>query len=105
MSNTPKVTSRKRLYLRTIHRLMEDKGWAPSYSEIGDVLGVHSSAVGMMVAKLEEEGWLERCPGEARTLQLTLAGKRLAQGLHPVVQIPVMDLPFRPDTRDKRGQA
>jgi repressor LexA len=49
----------------------QQEGWTPSVREIGEAVGLHSSAaVQKQLASMERKGYIRRLPGKARLIQL-----------------------------------
>lgn len=67
----PMITARQAECLRVIKDYTELTGFAPTYREISDRMGVATPAgVNCFVAALEERGYISRLPGRARSITL-----------------------------------
>jgi repressor LexA len=60
----------------------QQKGWTPSVREIGQAVGLRSSAaVQKQLNNLERKGYIHRLPGKARSIQLLKPLLRQGEGL------------------------
>jgi repressor LexA len=65
----------------------QQEGWTPSVREIGEAVGLNSSAaVQKHIIRLERQGYVRRLPGKARLIQVL---KPLAQNGEPLL-IPIV---------------
>jgi repressor LexA len=63
------VTMKQHLVLEFVKKYCNEKGYSPSYQEIGDAIGIASkSGVKRMIDALVERGHLELLPRRARSL-------------------------------------
>ena len=63
------VTMKQHLVLEFVKKYCAEKGYSPSYQEIGDAVGIASkSGVKRMIDALVERGHLELMPRRARSL-------------------------------------
>jgi repressor LexA len=66
----PRLSNRQRQILRYITE-NQQTGWTPSVREIGQAVGLRSSAaVQKQLGNLEEMGYITRQPGKARSIQV-----------------------------------
>jgi len=71
------LTWRQRKVLQVIRDSVEQRGYSPSFREIGDAVGLAStSTVFHHLSRLEEKGYLRRVDGEPRTIEVRLPGHR-----------------------------
>jgi repressor LexA len=69
------LTWRQRKILRAIRESVQQRGYPPSLREIGDTVGLTSTAsVGYQLGTLQRKGYLHRGVGQARTMELRLPG-------------------------------
>jgi repressor LexA len=98
------LTWRQRKILRAIRESVQQRGYPPSLREIGDVVGLTSTAsVGYQLSTLQRKGYLHRGVGQARTMELRLPGcppvrpQSAAEGSAPdeagPAHIPSIDVP------------
>lgn len=65
------LTPRQHQALIFIDSFIKEKGWAPSYDEIGKALGLDSkSGIHRLVVGLVERGRLRRLPNRARAIEV-----------------------------------
>ncbi len=65
------LTKRQKQILDFIQEFTDEKGYAPSYREIGQHFGLSSSAtVAEHVQTLQEKGYLKTDPNEARSIEI-----------------------------------
>jgi repressor LexA len=70
------LTWRQRKILRAIRESVQERGYPPSLREIGDAVGLTSTAsVGYQLSTLQRKGYLHRGAGQARTMELRLPGR------------------------------
>ena len=70
------LTWRQRKILRAIRESVQERGYPPSLREIGDVVGLTSTAsVGYQLSTLQRKGYLHRGMGRARTIEVRLPGR------------------------------
>jgi repressor LexA len=63
------VTMRQHLVLEFVKKYCAERGYSPSYQEIGDAIGIASkSGVKRMIDALVERGHLDVLPKRARSL-------------------------------------
>jgi repressor LexA len=72
---TRKGKEAEALVLAAIHDLWEERGYAPTFREIGDRVGLAHSAVHGYVRVLGEAGLVHDEPHIARSLRLSPAGR------------------------------
>ena len=69
------LTWRQRKILRAIRESVQQRGYPPSLREIGDAVGLTSTAsVGYQLSTLQRKGYLQRGVGQARTMVVRLPG-------------------------------
>lgn len=62
--------------LAVIRRLLNEKGYSPSYREIAEGVGLKSlGRVSRIVQDLEERGCIRRLPNHGRSIQIISGGK------------------------------
>jgi repressor LexA len=72
----PALSSMRRRIVQVIEDVTRSRGYAPSYREIGDAVGLAStSSVAHQMSVLEAEGYLSREAGRPRTAVLTVPGQ------------------------------
>lgn len=78
--------------LRFIQRTLEERGYPPTYREIGQALGIHSTnGVADHVKALVKKGYLRKPEaGAARGIQLTARSSQVVDS--PMVQVPVLGM-------------
>jgi repressor LexA len=83
---TAALSERQRQILRYIS-MRQQEGWTPSVREIGDAVGLRSSAaVQKQLATLERKGYIRRLSGQARSIQVVHpASDSSEQGQVPIV--------------------
>jgi repressor LexA len=65
------LTKRQKEIIDFINKFHEDKGYAPSYREIGQYFGLSSTAtVCEHIQTLQEKGYLKTDPNEARSIEI-----------------------------------
>ncbi len=64
------LTDRQREMLAFIKQYIAEKGYPPTYREIGKALGVDPGAIYQKIVALEKKGYLRLKPGEPRTLEV-----------------------------------
>ena len=64
------LTDRQREMLEFIKQYIAEKGYPPTYREIGVALGVDPGAIYQKVIALEKRGYLRLKPGKPRTLEV-----------------------------------
>jgi len=70
------LTWRQRKILRAIRDSVQERGYPPSLREIGDAVGLTSTAsVGYQLSTLQRKGYLHRGMGRARTIEVRLPGR------------------------------
>jgi SOS-response transcriptional repressor LexA len=70
------LTWRQRKILRAIRESVQQRGYPPSLREIGDAVGLTSTAsVGYQLSTLQRKGYLHRGMGRARTIEVRLPGR------------------------------
>ena len=70
------LTWRQRKILRTIRESVRQRGYPPSMREIGDAVGLTSTAsVAYQLGTLQRKGYLHRDVGRARTVEVRLPGR------------------------------
>ena len=70
------LTWRQRKILRAIRESVQERGYPPSLREIGDAVGLTSTAsVGYQLSTLQRKGYLHRGMGRARTIEVRLPGR------------------------------
>jgi SOS-response transcriptional repressor LexA len=70
------LTWRQRKILRAIRESVQERGYPPSLREIGDTVGLTSTAsVGYQLSTLQRKGYLHRGIGQARTIEVRLPGR------------------------------
>jgi DNA-binding XRE family transcriptional regulator len=70
------LTWRQRKILRAIRESVQQRGYPPSMREIGDAVGLTSTAsVGYQLTTLQRKGYLHRGAGRARTMEVRLPGR------------------------------
>jgi repressor LexA len=70
------LTARQREVLAALGRLHDQHGFAPSLREVADEVGLASvSSVHHHVVRLEDRGFVERRPGQPRTVRRSMAGQ------------------------------
>ncbi len=70
------LTWRQRKILRAIRESVRQRGYPPSMREIGDAVGLTSTAsVGYQLGTLQRKGYLHRDVGRARTVEVRLPGR------------------------------
>jgi repressor LexA len=88
-------TARQLAYLRIIAQDVRDRGYGPSFRELGAALGVGSTnGVSEVVHRLIKRGYLTRDRG-SRTLRVTPAGYEAAGELAPCKLPVTVFLPVR----------
>jgi SOS-response transcriptional repressor LexA len=106
-NDRPYLSARRKKYLTLLADFIAEKGWPPTYREWASAMGVQSSAVGLMVRKLEEDGMITQSPGAMRSLTITERGYH-ALGRVPhtpgqtgnvVSRIPLLNVSWRKDQK------
>ena len=93
------LTWRQRKILRVIKDSVEARGYPPSMREIGDAVGLTSTAsVSFQLATLQRKGFLHRDGRRPRTMEVVLPAQRTAavpgpSGAPGAERIPARDLP------------
>jgi repressor LexA len=65
------LSDRQRQILHFVSEKQQEEGWTPSVREIGEAVGLKSSAaVQKQLIDLERKGYIRRLPGKARTIQI-----------------------------------
>jgi len=84
------LTPRQADVLHFIQRALEERGFPPTYREIGDALGISSTnGVADHVKGLIKRGYLAKPQaGAARSLQVTARGS--AMGDSPMLDVPIL---------------
>lgn len=72
-------TDRQRELLGAIVRTHRAKGFPGTFRELGEQLGLGPTRVCQLVVMLEEQGFVTRRQGGARTLVITDAGRKEAR--------------------------
>jgi SOS-response transcriptional repressor LexA len=76
------LTDRQAEVLKAIYEFTLEHGFAPTFRELGDVIGVGSTnAVAELVAALSSKGAVCKQSGRTRTMVLTRAGLSSVNGL------------------------
>ncbi|MEA3249410.1 MAG: transcriptional repressor LexA [Patescibacteria group bacterium] len=89
MTPTDKLTKKQTQVLEFVTEYIRDNGYAPSYREIGEALGVSSTAtVHEHIKNLEQKGYLSGEGSSARGLEVDEAIMRAAEGF----SLPLMGL-------------
>lgn len=89
MSPTGKLTKKQKQILDAIVEYVHDNGYAPSYREIANTIGVSSTAtVHEHVKNLETKGYLTCDSAQARCIELDRAVLQAA----PAIALPLMGL-------------
>jgi repressor LexA len=79
-NGAPDITAAARRVLRLILLLTSERGYPPTFRELGIAHGVSSvGTVARHVRYLEHHGLVTRAPGAARTLTVTSAGRAAAR--------------------------
>src|SRR3954462_8728366 len=83
---TAALRERQRQILRFISARQQE-GWTPSVREIGDAVGLRSSAaVQKQLSTLERKGYIRRLSGQARSIQVVNPGSVSGdQGQVPII--------------------
>jgi len=86
------LTGKRRQILEFIGDCLRDRGYPPSVREIGEAVGLTSSAtVHSHLALLQREGYLQRDPTKPRAIQVRYeASSRVAMAAGPVRHVPVV---------------
>jgi repressor LexA len=63
--------------LAAIHDLWEERGYPPTYREIGARVGMAHSAVHGYIRSMSEAGLVDEAPNIARSLRISAAGNSL----------------------------
>lgn len=71
----PKLAKRQSECLVIISSFFDKQRYYPTHKEIGQEMGCHPSAAGLIVVALEKKGYLKRASGEHRNIRLTKAGR------------------------------
>jgi repressor LexA len=72
-------TLKRQTICQFIQRYIAAHGWAPTFTEIGEAVGIGSKGhVHYHLTRLEREGYLVRRHHTMRAIRLTEAGKALA---------------------------
>lgn len=64
------VMKRQKDALDFIRSFISEHGYAPSYREIGEAIGVGRSRVAAIVRGLDKRGHIRRLPGKARAIEV-----------------------------------
>ncbi|MEE9279425.1 MAG: helix-turn-helix domain-containing protein [Myxococcota bacterium] len=72
MLSRPRYTPKQGQYLAFIYYYSKIHGRAPSEADLQRYFGVSSPAVHRMVVALGERGFIERSPGQARSIRLLI---------------------------------
>ncbi|PIY63264.1 repressor LexA [Candidatus Uhrbacteria bacterium CG_4_10_14_0_8_um_filter_58_22] len=89
MSNQEKLTKKQHQILEYVTGYIRENGYAPAYREIGEALGLSSTAtVHEHIRNLKEKGCLSSCDGEARALEVDSVLFRAAMA----VTLPLLGL-------------
>ncbi|MCC6454680.1 MAG: transcriptional repressor LexA [Caldilineaceae bacterium] len=88
------LSERQRQIIRFIFERQQE-GWTPSVREIGDAVGLRSSAaVQKQLTSLERKGYIRRPPGQARSIQLLKSFSaptgNVPENLPEKLQIPIV---------------
>ena len=75
--SVPKYTPKQGQYLAFIHYYTKIHGEAPSEADLQRYFKVSSPAVHRMVVALQERGFIERSPGEPRSIRLLIGRAKL----------------------------
>lgn len=79
------LTERQRFVLQQIIRLMDEKGYPPTFRELGDAIGVKSTnGVSDHLRALERKGFIETGDTPGRTRAIRLLGP--ASAYRPVIK-------------------
>lgn len=66
------LSKKQQLIYEAIARSIQERGYAPTIRELGSQFGLTSTnAVSELLERIERKGWIQRCPGAARTITLT----------------------------------
>jgi repressor LexA len=90
------LSERQRQILHYILEKQQEEGWTPSVREIGQAVGLKSSAaVQKQLLDLERKGYIRRLPGKARTIQILKVAPEKGEGLLvPIVGEVTAGLPI-----------
>lgn len=90
------LSERQRQILHYVVEKQQEEGWTPSVREIGQAVGLKSSAaVQKQLLDLERKGYIRRLPGKARTIQILKAVPEKGEGLLvPIVGEVTAGLPI-----------
>lgn len=81
------LTDRQLQILAAIAALVEAKGYAPSIRELGKDTGITSTyGVECAIVQLEKRGLVIRDPRIARSMRITVTGKRILKDLAGLLQ-------------------
>lgn len=69
------ITPRQRDYLRVIQGEITRRGYAPTYSDIAEPMGVSPQAVRLVVTTLQRDGYVAQEYATARSLRITDKGR------------------------------
>lgn len=76
-SLTPKMTARQGQYLAFIHTFIKLHRYAPAESDLQRYFQVSAPAVHDMIVMLQRNGFIERTPGQARSIRLLVKPEHL----------------------------
>lgn len=87
-----KLTNKQEAVLRVIKKTIADKGYPPTVREIGNKVGLSSSATTQFhICKLAEKGYLKKDNTKNRTIEL-LVPNEYAEKNRGVVSIPLLGM-------------
>jgi repressor LexA len=65
------MTKKQKETLDFIREFWADKGYAPSYDDIADAVGLRSkSGINRLISALKERGWIDYIPNKARSIRV-----------------------------------
>ena len=68
------MTDKQREYLAYINQYVEEWGYAPTYREIGEAMGVGLTTVRMHLFALKDGGYIRQTSGVARSIVVLKGG-------------------------------
>src|SRR5690348_5522747 len=96
---------RQRKVLQVIRESVQKRGYPPSMREIGDAVGLTSTAaVSYQLSVLQKKGYLHRDLGRARTVEIRLPGhpavrpEPVREEEEPPADLPGIDIPSQETT-------
>ena len=90
---TRQLTEKQQAILQVIQKAVRQRGYPPSYREIGDAVGLSSlSSVTHQLGQLELSGYIRRDPSRPRTIEVLVGGDDIDESVGSMEQATFVPL-------------